>query len=427
MNSSFFKSKLGLKFIGVSALAFVVALFLMVLIYEGFWSFCFSNAAFEHYWQRERTATVERFQQYVDENQLTIQETVQDLKWGKRHRAVELYFSDKSELVLSEEYEDTLETITGTPIFCADGMVYVFVFPSAVYFDSIGIVIALLSAVSCFFLILIPFVCQIIKRITRLCDEMQILSGGELSYQVVSYGTDELAELGRSIEAMRRAVLEQMEKENAAVLANSRLITSLSHDLRTPLTKLTGYLEILKYKKYKNEKEKMLYLERAIDKAEQMRHLSDEMFRHFQVEHAVSEKEAVELVSGPMLLLQMLSEQCYDLQEIGFQIQLPSLEGNYALQVQIEDLRRILDNLFSNLKKYADMQFPVVFSVQKRETEIVMIVENHIGAQTSSDSRGIGLPTMHALLRQNGGRMETEQTGNLFYTQIYLPTVAYVQ
>ena len=54
--------------------------------------------------------------------------------------------------------------------------------------------------------------------------------------------------------------------------------------MRTPLTKLMGYLDILQHGKYGDEAQRAEYLRRAADKALQMRALSDEMFRHFQVE-----------------------------------------------------------------------------------------------------------------------------------------------
>lgn len=117
-----------------------------------------------------------------------------------------------------------------------------------------------------------------------------------------------MAELGRSIEEMRLAVLEQMKRENEAILANSRLITSLSHDLRTPLTKLMGYLDILRLDRCRDEEQRAEYLRRASDKALQMRALSDEMFRHFQVGDPPEPEEGKEMVSGPVFLGQLLCD-----------------------------------------------------------------------------------------------------------------------
>ena len=211
---------------------------------------------------------------------------------------------------------------------------------------------------------------------------MQVLAGGDLTYRVVSNGRDELAELGRSIEEMRLAVLEQMKRENEAILANSRLITSLSHDLRTPLTKLMGYLEILRHGKCRDEAQRAEYLRRAADKALQMRALSDEMFRHFQVGDSSELTEEKETVSGPVFLGQLLAEQCFDLTDAGFSVEPPVLEGDYHLSVRTEDICRVFDNLFTNLKKYADPAAPIQVSVREEGERVVVALRNRAGRKT---------------------------------------------
>ena len=301
---------------------------------------------------------------------------------------------------------------------------YAYPLPNYLYYDGASRILALLSAGLCFFLILTPFTALLIRRITRLSRDMQVLAGGDLSYQVVSKGRDELAELGRSIEEMRLAVLEQMKRENEAILANSRLITSLSHDLRTPLTKLMGYLDILRLDRCRDEEQRAEYLRRASDKALQMRALSDEMFRHFQVGDPPEPEEGKELVSGPLFLGQLLHEQCFDLKEAGFSAEPPALEGDYQFYIRTEDICRVFDNLFSNLKKYADPHHPIRLSVREEGEEVAIELENRAGKAPRGDSRGIGLPTIRALLDRNGGRMEIVRRGENYHTTVWLPKAA---
>ena len=51
---------------------------------------------------------------------------------------------------------------------------------------------------------------------------------------------------------MRKSFIDRLQSENEARSANSELITAISHDLRTPLTALVGYLDIIEYKKLKS-------------------------------------------------------------------------------------------------------------------------------------------------------------------------------
>lgn len=417
MNNSKYKSRLGLKFTSVAAIALIISFSVFLLLYEGVTWWVLYGSEFDSYWANEGAAAVTSFQNYVTDSELTIDEAIRDVKWEKTYKTAYLYLDDSPVADIPEEGGDT----PGIPVTCSDGVIYAYAYPSVSHYDSLGMVISLGIAAICFFLILIPYVYRIIHRITHLSQEMEILTGGDLSYHIDSPGEDELAELGRSIEGMRLSVIEQMAKENEAVLANSRLITSLSHDFRTPLTKLTGYLEILRYKRFQDAAEEGRYLNRALEKAAQMKSLSDEMFRHFQVNAGSKEDEETEPVSGALLLSQILSEMCFDLQAEGFQANLPVIDGEFSLSIPVFDMRRIFDNLFSNIKKYADPSKPVVISVSKQATEIGIVISNHIGERSDIVSNGIGLATIKKLLEEHGGRFDITKADERYSVRIFMP------
>lgn len=418
MNSSKFKSRLGLKFTSVAAIALIISFSVFLLLYDGvIWWFLYGSE-FDSYWTNVGTSAVASFQEHVTSNELTVDDAIRDVRWEKNYRTMYLYLASSPEANIPEEDDDTL---VGIPVNCSDGVVYAYAYPSASHYDGLGMAISLGIAAICFFLILIPYVYRIIHRITHLSHEMEILTGGDLSYHIDSPGEDELAELGRSIEGMRLSVIDQMARENEAVLANSRLITSLSHDLRTPLTKLTGYLEILRYKKYRNASEEERYLNSAIEKVQQMKSLSDEMFRHFQVNDTPKADTVGETISGTLLLSQLLSEMCFDLQAAGFQATLPVIDGEFILSFPVFDLRRIFDNLFSNIKKYADPSKPVEITISKQASEIAIMISNYMGACLDTDSNGIGLPAVKTLVEQNGGSFDIKKTDERFYVKIFFP------
>lgn len=411
-------SRLGLKFLAVAAVALAAALSLRALLYDTVLPGVFQSPGFEAYWYDRYGGAAEDFQNYVKARGLTTQEALRDTDWTRRNPQVELYLESPAELDT-----DTLEDYGGRAIACADGLLYAYPMPNFFYYDGACRILSLLCAAVCFFLILIPYTALLIRRITKLSRDMEVLAGGDLSYQVVSRGRDELAELGRSIEEMRLAVLEQMARENEAVRANSRLITSLSHDLRTPLTKLMGYLEILQHEKCRDEEQRSEYLRRAADKAIQMRTLSDEMFRHFQVRKEPMPEDGRELVDGPVFLAQMLAEQCFDLADAGFSVEPPALQGEYHLYIRAEDICRVFDNLFSNVKKYGDPAIPVRLTVWEEKSAAAVELVNRVGKNGLADSRGIGLPTVHTLLARNGGRMEITRLGEEYSATVWLPKV----
>ena len=104
-------------------------------------------------------------------------------------------------------------------------------------------------ALGLFFSITIHFVRKKMKYVLRLENEMKLIESGDLQHQIECVGNDEIGSLATQLDHLRVALKENMEKESEARKANEELITTMSHDLRTPLTSLMGYLDILEMKK----------------------------------------------------------------------------------------------------------------------------------------------------------------------------------
>lgn len=82
--------------------------------------------------------------------------------------------------------------------------------------------------------------------ILQLRDEIEILEGGSLDYPITIKGKDELAALASGLDNMRKSFAGLIEQEGKMVQENQRIITEMSHDLRTPVTSIILYTEILK-------------------------------------------------------------------------------------------------------------------------------------------------------------------------------------
>ena len=91
---------------------------------------------------------------------------------------------------------------------------------------------------------------------------------------------DELAKLAQGLDIMRKMLVYREEKEHEMRVAQDKLVLGMAHDLRTPLTGLMTYIEILR--KQENEgKVSREYIDKAFDKIFQIRALSDQMFEYF--------------------------------------------------------------------------------------------------------------------------------------------------
>lgn len=417
-------SRLGLKLVGASLLALALALAVYCLV-SGYGAAWLLRSEWFTALLRERQETsVQAYQAYVIESGMSVRQVLEDPGWEGADPSTTIYsvvVGDWEEegavaVSMSQMSTDGSVSIYMEPLRCADGELYLTAAPNWAWLEGLVRIAALVLAAAVFCAVVVPYILHLLRRIEALSRETGALMAGDLSHSIRAPGRDELSRLGADIERLRLSVLERLEGEREAVGATGRLITGLSHDLRTPLTKLMGYLEILRRCQSGEEREK--YLRLAAEKAEQIKGMTDQLFDRAQVPDS---REALarepELVDGAQLLGQILSEVCGDLQREGFQAPQPVFTEPFRLYLRPEDAVRVFDNLFSNLCKYGDPASPVTFSVERGPGTVTVAAENRVRPDPDRrDSHGVGLPTMAELMERCGGRLETERRGETFRT-----------
>lgn len=417
-------SRLGLKLVGASLLALALALAVYCLV-SGYGAAWLLRSEWFTALLRERQVTsVQAYQAYVIESGMSVRQVLEEPGWEGADPSTTIYsvvVGDWEEegavaVSMSQMSTDGSVSIYMEPLRCADGELYLTAAPNWAWLEGLVRIAALVLAAAVFCAVVVPYILHLLRRIEALSRETGALMAGDLSHSIRAPGRDELSRLGADIERLRLSVLERLEGEREAVGATGRLITGLSHDLRTPLTKLMGYLEILRRCQSGEEREK--YLRLAAEKAEQIKGMTDQLFDRAQVPDS---REALarepELVDGAQLLGQILSEVCGDLQREGFQAPQPVFTEPFRLYLRPEDAVRVFDNLFSNLCKYGDPASPVTFSVERGPGTVTVAAENRVRPDPDRrDSHGVGLPTMSELMERCGGRLETERRGETFRT-----------
>lgn len=252
---------------------------------------------------------------------------------------------------------------------------------------------------------------KMVSYICQLRTEVQILEGGDLNYPISIEGHDELTELAASMDSMRLAFKEQVEQEAAMHEANKNLITEMSHDLRTPLTSLLLYTEILKYKKYQSEDQLQEYLEKIEAKANQMKHMSDHIFAYSLSDktrkNSERQKKSFEQFFG-----ETLREAMVDLEKEGFLFDCTLKWEEVYVFLSQEYVVRIIDNVFSNIRKYAQQDVPIhietVYTNQKCGVSFFNTIRENMEAPP--ESNGIGLKSVKSMVEQMGGSFQVEQT-----------------
>ncbi|MGO4987585.1 histidine kinase dimerization/phospho-acceptor domain-containing protein [Gallicola sp. Sow4_E12] len=177
----------------------------------------------------QENKTVRSLQNYINENDLALADV------------------DQLEVQMLAEPDANLDkTDPAYPVYFKDGIAQMISFTTyESYYRAADTVSAGISFLA-FLGIVLYSIRRKLKYITKIESELKILGGGDLTYPITIKGKDELASLAKEVERMRCALLERQETEEAAHEANRGLVTAMSHDLRTPLTALIGYLELLK-------------------------------------------------------------------------------------------------------------------------------------------------------------------------------------
>jgi len=264
---------------------------------------------------------------------------------------------------------------------------------------------------------------KLVKYIVQLSEEIQAMEGGDLEHPITIRGSDELTTLASCLDSMRVTLRQQQEEEAQAAAKVKNLITEMSHDLRTPLTTLLLYTEILRYHKYDTPEQETDYLTKIDTKARQIKQLSDNLF-----EYALVTRDTVAVLDPPAhfseIFEEPLTEMVETLQQRGFICALELGEDDVVLSVSGQYVRRILDNITSNLLKYADPESSIQVRFVQQNGMAGLCFENRVlPIPASSESTKVGLTSIETMMEKMQGVCRIEQPENVFRMTVLFKTV----
>ena len=268
------------------------------------------------------------------------------------------------------------------------------------YYATWGIV-SIVLGVATFLLVLVNYVRTIIERIKRFESDVTIVSEIDMNYEIMDKGADEITRLSENVDRMRRRMLDHIKSEQEAREANNELITSISHDIRTPLTVLMGYIEMMKERETDDELMQS-YISATESTAQRLKQLSEDMFKYSLAFGDAGGMITMEEYDAPTLFDQLLSEHIVLMREMGFDVQTvhngDAMPEGSVVATDPQNLMRIVDNIFSNLRKYADPEHPILITMEVKGNKMILECQNKVKLDTGgAESNGIGLKTCSRL------------------------------
>lgn len=275
-----------------------------------------------------------------------------------------------------------------------------------------------------FFIVLFLFLLgQKITYIRDLTEGVEALRAHRLDFVMPLEGNNELTQLAETINYLSSTEKQIREKERALQEEKEQLIRTLSHDIRTPLTSIMSYSELLLGQAQSMQQKSIAqplaaqteYLELILKKAEQIKELTDILLD--------GGKRSPEFFKDARLLMEQLAAEMEEALEEAAETfstdfsNLPSFGGTF----DVGELRRIFDNLTSNILKYADLTKPVSLVISMEGQALVIRQENSKpGGSVAAESHQLGIASIRRIAHNYGGSVDVTQEDTRFMIKIAL-------
>lgn len=277
-------------------------------------------------------------------------------------------------------------------------------------------------------------------QLRHVIDELHYIADGHFDHRIPFVVKTDLQKVIDSINALVDSTVASMEEERQIEQSKDDLITNVSHDIRTPLTSIIGYLGLLKSSELNEDQTK--YIQIAYDKALQMKALAEDLFEYTTLRSSTNNK----LVLAPLHVNSMLEQVA-----AGFELEAEKKNITFNVITRPRDLVidadakmivRMLNNLISNALKYGHGATEINLIANKVNNEFIELRVENNGEQIPKKSlqkifdrfyrvessrnlktggTGLGLAITKSIVDLHGGNIKCQSTSELTSFIIQLP------
>ncbi|WP_128721530.1 sensor histidine kinase [Mesobacillus subterraneus] len=276
--------------------------------------------------------------------------------------------------------------------------------------------------------------------LNKVLTHTEELAAGNLGANIPVKGKSAIARHAANINDLRTAVNVSNKEQAKSERLKTELITNVSHDLRTPLTSIITYTELLKTPDLDQE-DQASYIEILDRKSKRLKVLIDDLFEATKMASGNIDlhKEKVDI---NQLLQQALAEHNEALSQSSLQLRVTQPDHSIYVYVDGQKLWRVFDNLIGNILKYALENTRVYISVKADQNQVVLLFKNITKYELGDDQgelferfkrgdqsrhtegSGLGLAIAKSIIDLHGGSLEIDVDGDLFKVTITLDQYA---
>lgn len=313
---------------------------------------------------------------------------------------------------------------------------------SAVIWGTILIIIYIVIILTLFILIFFLLASRRLKYLKYIIDSVDTIKQKSFVSKLDVKGNDELSELAQNINTMTETIEYRFKKQQEAEQSKYELITAVSHDLKTPLTSIIGYLELLKDGNYKDERDREKYTETAYNKSLRLRKLISELFEYTKLNGSdiIINKERLNI---SMLLNQMAGESILNFENKHIDINLKNGYESVICSADPHLISRVFENIIGNAEKYAVKNSVFNINLSKDDTNVTITFENQCRSIASSEESkifdkfyridksrnssiegsGLGLSIAKRIVEMHGGSISVKINNNKIKFTVILPLI----
>ncbi|QHT62996.1 HAMP domain-containing protein [Paenibacillus lycopersici] len=212
---------------------------------------------------------------------------------------------------------------------------------------------------------------SIIKYIEEITRGLNEIAHGNLALNIPVKSMDELGVMAEHINVMASRLKTSIDEERDAVKAKNDLITGVSHDLRTPLTSIIGFLEYIETDRYRDEPEVRYYVNIAYEKSLKLKKLIDDLFDYTRLTSGEL-PPVLEKLDVASFLRQMMEEYVPLFEQAGMDCRIETPAETLYIEADAGELVRAFENLVTNAIRYAKAgkYLDVILSRSEEQVEV---------------------------------------------------------